>query len=201
MTIPPTPVPPAPDVVGPASAAPTASSPRPTWWRRNLLALVAVAVLLPATAAVIGWQGWRQFFAFDARPVTPVLVAPDDTVDLVGATWGPIRGGELDDLAGLDVPPGATVIAVAVPVDAPDGVACDAPVLTEQATGRSWTPVRGEIGLDYSPDEPASCLASDTGSYELIVPFVVPDDVEGPFWVDVRPSGSAGAFVRFPLEP
>lgn len=194
MTIPPVPT-------TPDTAASPEPAPRPSWWRRNLLALVAVAVLLPLTAVVIGGQGWRQFFAFDARPVTPVVVQPDDTVDLAGATWGPIRGGEIDDLSGLDVPAGATIIAVAVPVDAPDGVACDSPVLTQQSTGRSWTPVRGEIGLDYSPEEPASCLLSDEGSYELIVPFVVPDDVEGPFWVDVRPSGSDGAFVRFPLEP
>ncbi|QNA93652.1 hypothetical protein [Microbacterium sp. Se63.02b] len=157
---------------------------------------------LPATAVAVGWQEWYQYFGFAARAVTPVVVAEGETTDLAGAGWGPVRGGEIEELSGLDVPPDTRLIAVGVPVD-PDaeGIGCDTPTLVEQSTGREWSPVRAEIGLDWSADEPETCLSEQDGAYELIVPFVVPDEVEGPFWVDVRPYDAGGSFVRFEFEP
>jgi hypothetical protein len=198
MTIPLPPVPPAPREDAEAAAVPAKPL---SWWRRNTLALVALVLLLPATAIAVGWQEWYQFFGFGARAVTPVVVAEDETTDLAGATWGPVRGGEIEDLSGLDVPEDTRLIAVGVPVDTGEGVACETPTLVEQSTGREWSPVRAEIGLESSAEEPELCLGSQTGSYELIVPFVVPEDVEGPFWVDVRPYDAGGSFVRFEFEP
>jgi hypothetical protein len=203
MTIPPPLFPPAPDTPDTPDAAAhrTTSPPRPNWWRRNALALVALAVLAPATAVAVGWQEWYQYFGFGARAVTAVEVADDDTAELVGATWGPVRGGEIDDVSGLDVPEDTRLIAVAVPVDASTaGIACETPKLVEQSTGREWRPVRLEIGLPWSADEPETCLSEEAGAYELIVPFVVPDDVDGPFWVDVRPYDAGGSFLRFSFE-
>jgi len=199
MTIPLPPVPPAPR----EDPAVTDAPPKPpSWWRRNTLALVALVLLLPATAIAVGWQEWYQYFGFGARAVAPVVVPEDETTDLAGAGWGPVRGGEIEDLSGLDVPDGTRLIAVGVPVKAgAEGVACETPTLVEQSTGREWSPVRAEIGLESSPDEPELCLRSQTGSYELIVPFVVPEEVEGPFWVDVRPYDAGGSFVRFEFEP
>lgn len=199
MTIPPPLFPPAPQEDPAAAAVPTK---RDSWWRRNTVALIALALLVPATAAAVGWQEWYQYFGFGARAVTPVVVPEDETTDLAGAAWGPIRGGEIDDVSGLDVPEKTRLIAVAVPVDPEsEGVGCEAPVLVEQSTGREWSPVRAEIGLDWSADEPETCLSEQASPYELIVPFVVPADVEGPFWVDIRPYRAGGSFVRFEFEP
>ncbi|KJQ56126.1 hypothetical protein RS85_00011 [Microbacterium sp. SA39] len=154
------------------------------------------------TVGGVGWHEWHQYFGFGALPFQPVVVEDDDSIELAGAEWGPLRGGELDDLSGLDLPDGATVIAVGIPVDAgTEGVSCQAPVLVDQKTGREWRTARSEIGLLYDPDEPESCVKIDKGEYELIVPFVVPDDVEGPFWVDVWPQKAGGSFLRFSLEP
>lgn len=199
MTIPLPPLPPAPQEEREAADA---RPKRPSWWRRNTLALVALALLLPATAVAVGWQEWYQYFGFGARAVTPVVVPEGETTDLAGAAWGPVRGGEIEDVSGLDVPEHTRLIAVAVPVDAgSEGIGCEAPMLVEQSTGREWSPVRAEVGLDWSADEPETCLSEQAGAYELIVPFVVPDDVEGPFWVDVRPYKAGGSFVRFEFEP
>ncbi|HWK78535.1 MULTISPECIES: hypothetical protein [unclassified Microbacterium] len=196
MTIPPLPPSPA------RSETPAAAAKAPSWWRRNAVALIGVAVLVPMTAAAIGWQEWYQYFGFGARAVTAIAVAEDDTVDFVGATWGPIRGGEIDDLTGLDVPDGTRLLAAAIPVQAStEGIGCETPKLVEQSTGRIWTPTRLEIGLLSDPDEPETCLSAEAGDYELIVPFVVPDDAEGPFWVDVRPYDAGGSFLRFSFEP
>ena len=192
MTIP---VPPAPPTPQPEPVPPL------SWWRRNRMALIALAILVPGTAAGIGWHEWHQYYGFDARPFQPIVVEEEGTADLVGATWGPIRGGELDDVTGLDVPSGATVIAVGIPVAAgADGVTCAGPVLVDQATGREWRTARSEIGLLSDSAEPEFCLKSQKGDYELILPFVVPDDVDGPFWVDVWPQDAGGSFLRFTLE-
>lgn len=199
MTIPPPPPPPVPPEEPTTVDAPVKP---PSWWRRNTLALVALAVLLPATAVAVGWQEWYQYFGFGARAVTAVVVPEDETTDLAGAAWGPVRGGEIEDVSGLDVPPHTRLIAVALPVDpGTEGIGCETPMLVEQSTGREWSPVRAEIGLDWSADEPETCLSDQADAYELIVPFVVPDDVEGPFWVDVRPYAGGGSFVRFEFEP
>jgi hypothetical protein len=195
MTIP---VPPAP----PAPSAPVSEPAKPaSWWRSNRLALIALAVLAPATVLGVGWHEWYQYYGYGARPYIPVAVDDDESAELAGATWGPVRGGELDDITGLDVPAGATVIAVGVPVD-PEakGVGCMSPVLVDQQTGREWKSARSEIGLLSHPDEPEICVSDTAAPYELILPFVVPDDVEGPFWVDIAPYNAGGSFVRFSLE-
>lgn len=174
----------------------------PSWWRRNALALVALAVFVPATVLAIGWQGWHEFYGYGTRPYQPILVEEGEA-EFVGATFGPVRSGEIDDLSGLDVPEGATLLAAAVPVDAgSEGVSCEV-VLVHQATGREWMSARTEIGLLSDVDEPERCNTADTGRYEVIVPFVLPDDVDGPFWLDVRSPGdeSAGSFLRFPIDP
>lgn len=199
MTIPPPLVPPAPQEQPPAADP---SPKRPSWWRRNALALVALALLLPATAVAVGWQEWYQYFGFGARETTAVVVSAEETTDLADAEWGPVRGGEIEDVSGLDVPKDTRLIAVAVPVDpGSKGIGCETPTLVEQSTGREWSPVRAEIGLPWSADEPETCLSEQAGAYELIVPFVIPEDVEGPFWVDVRPYTGGGSFVRFEFEP
>lgn len=192
-------IPPLPPVHDEEPAAPAKA---PSWWRRNLVSLIALTAILPVTAAVIGWQEWYQYFGFGTRAVTAVEVADGETADLAGAIWGPIRGGEITDLSGLDVPDGTRLIAAGIPVDAStEGIGCGAPTLVEASTGREWRPVRSEIGLLSDPDEPEQCLSAEPGEYELIVPFVIPVDAEGPFWVDVMPYDAGGSFVRFSFEP
>ncbi|WP_217180765.1 hypothetical protein [Streptomyces sp. AC495_CC817] len=197
MTIPDPLVPPSPETAPPATPHSA-----PSWWRRNRLGLVAVAVLLPATVFAVGWQNWHLIYDFGARPVDPIVVADGDSAELGGGTFGPVRSAVIEDLSGLDVPEGAKVIAAAVPVDAgADGVSCRRPTLTHQASGRQWELKRAEIGVPDNEDEPELCFTDELGSYELIAPFVVPDDVEGPFWLDVWPSESGGTFLRFPIDP
>lgn len=197
MTIPPPPIP----VTPPEPAAPAALA-RRSWWRSNLLALVALVVLVPATALGIGGYEWHQFYGFGARPYVPVQVEATHTAKLAGATWGPIRSVEVKDLSGLDVPSGTRLIAAAIPVDAGStGVTCARPTLTHQESGREWNLVRSEIGVETNLDEPEFCSPADTGKYELIAPFLIPDDVEGPFWVDVWPQDAGGSFLRFEIDP
>lgn len=173
------------------------------WWRRNAAALGILAVLVPATVLTIGWREWHEVYDNAGRRTFAIEVPVDGTTELAGATWGPVRSGALEDLSGLDAPAGTRVIAAAIMVspDGHDPVACMRPVLVEQSTGRQWNEMRIELGFDYNPDEPTACVSDATEPYEIFVPFVVPDDAEGPFWVDVAPLGVGSTFVRFAIEP
>ncbi|MDT0158168.1 hypothetical protein Q9R19_11080 [Microbacterium sp. ARD32] len=182
---------------------------RPGWWRTNRLALIALVVLIPAVAVGVGWNEWHFYYGYGFRKVTAVQVPDEKSVHLAGAEWGPIRNGEITRTEGLNLPEGTRLLAAIVPV-APDGeaVSCDPPMLVQQSTGREWTPVRSEVGLAYDSNEPDKCIRSladedDPASaqpYSLTAGFIVPDDVEGPFWLEIAPSGD-GRFVRFSIDP
>lgn len=196
----------------PADAAdrtPLASHSRPGWWRTNRLALISLIVLVPLVSVGMLWNEAYAWFGYGVRKVTAVQVPADGTVVLDGATWGPIHSGVVVDTTGLDIPEGTHMLAAIIPVE-PHGeaVQCNPPTLIQQSTGREWTQVRYEIGMPYSSDEPSKCIAdladeddpTSARPYAITVGFVVPDDVDGPFWVDVDPLGDA-TFVRFSIDP
>lgn len=174
------------------------------WWRRNAVALVALAVLVPATAVAIGWREWTAAYEGGLQRSRPIMAGDDGTVQLDGAVFGPVKSGIFTEDDDLPVPDGAIVVAVKIPVDNTDAaepVGCSAPVLVEQSTGRQWSEMSLDLGLPYDPDAPAFCDTTQEGSYEMLVPFIVPEDAEGSFWVDVAPYDSAPSFARFSISP
>ena len=179
----------------------------PGWWRRNALALVAVAVLLPATVLGTAWWEWKYAYPDSGMPLWAIEPGSSGTVDLKGATWGPAKARVITDTSGFDMPENATLIAVTVKVTphGDKGPHCWAPELVQQSTGRVWLSVRGELGLLWSSDEPEDCVPTLAGEkaepYKLVLPYVVPDDAEGPFWVDIDPGQAGSRFVRFSVDP
>ncbi|SDM16136.1 hypothetical protein [Microbacterium azadirachtae] len=177
------------------------------WWRSNLLSLGVLAVLLPATVLGIGWWKWDHAFPGSGQPVWAVEPGKSGTVELQGATWGPVRSKEVADTSGLDMPPNAKLILVGVPVDptGDKGPGCWSPKLVQKSTGRVWLSARTELGLLWNDDEPEDCVPTLEGEkaerYELVLPYVVPDDVEGPFWVDLEPLSAKSKYVRFSIDP
>jgi len=179
------------------------------WWRRNALALGALAVLLPATIGGIGWWEWKYAYPDSSQPVWAVEPGKSGTTELQGATWGPVQAKEITDPEGLDMPKGAKLILVGVLVTPTSTKApgCEDPVLVQKSTGHRWQSARTELGLSWNKDEPETCITSpEEGAqkvepYKLILPYVVPADVEGPFSVDVRPRLAGARFVRFTVDP
>lgn len=172
------------------------------WWRRNTAALIALGVLVPVSAVAIGWEGWQDYHLH--RNTIPIDVEAGESVDLLETTWGPIRASEIADVTGLDAPSGAKVIAAAIPVDPHgDRPGCTAPTLVQQSTGIRWAQARGELGVGYSADEPTTCVTLEDAEqpYQLIVPFVVPSDAEGPFWIEVAPLDAEPSVIRFEVDP
>ena len=189
--------------------APRAAVERAGWWRTNRLPLLALLVLVPVVGIGVGWNEWHYAYGYGARKVNAVVAADKGTIELNGATWGPVRSGEIPDASDIDMPEGTRLLAAVIPVE-PDAaaIACAAPVLVQQSTGREWTPMRSEIGIPFNDEEPSTCISDladedDPNSampYSMVVAFVVPDDVEGPFWVEVDPVGD-DRFVRFSIDP
>lgn len=171
------------------------------WWRRNTVPLIALAVLAPVTAGVIGWNEWQEYF--QGRSTSAVAPETEDgTVELAGATWGPIRGQYLENVEGLTLPDGTEVVVAVIPV-APgeDPPSCLAPTLIEQSSGREWSEGRFDLGVSSNPDEPTICDSTATEPYELLLPYIVPKDAEGPFWVNIAPAAVAPQMVQFSIDP
>lgn len=179
------------------------------WWRRNRLALIALAVLIPVATATLVGVAWSRYYLY--QPTIPMDVDQGETAELADATWGPVRAVDVTDAEELTAPSDARVIAVAVPVD-PHGESpsCFSPVLVEQDTGRRWEEMTTELGIPYSAEEPTNCTKpeddenGDPGPvvpYEIIVGYIVPADAEGPFWVEVAEINSYPSFIRFSVEP
>ncbi|MFE6997047.1 hypothetical protein ACFVAE_13865 [Microbacterium sp. NPDC057659] len=190
------------------------------WWRINAIPLALLVVVAPAAALGILWS--ESTIVRDQSPIdsTPVVVTKGKTTELADTTWGPIRSGVIVDTEGLTPPPHTKVIAVAIPVDTDVSlpVRCESPQLVQQSTGRQWNEMSYELGLDYSSTENRECAFEATGPYEMINVFAVPEDVDGPFWVDVRLTGAGSTsdgsyeargpgsegsdeFVRFVIDP
>jgi len=177
------------------------------WWRSNALALGAVAVLLPAALGGTAWWEWKYVYPDSGRPLWAVVPDDSGTVQLEGAEWGPVRAKTITDTSGLDMPDDATLIGVTVQVNplGEKGPTCFAPELVEQATGRSWLPVRGKLGLVWDQEEPEACVPTLEGEtaepYQLVLPYVVPADAKGPYWIEIEPDYAESRFLRFSVEP
>lgn len=194
----------APPLAAPLTAPiDAATAPAPAahgWWRRNALALGTIAVLLPVTTGIIGWHEWWGYFS--GRAVIAIDPAANGTVTHADTVWGPVKSAIATKLDGLDIPPDTQLVIVEVPVD-PQGDAgakCMEPQLVEQSTGRRWPQTRAEIGLGSSFEEPTNCSADLIDPYSIFVPFVVPADASGPYWVEIE-TFTNPEFVRFTVDP
>ncbi len=170
--------------------------PRRGWWRRNTAALIALALLVPASAAVVGLQEWTTGrTAFDAPPAA--VVSTGDVVESEGARFGPAT---IADAPEVEAPPGTRAMMATVSVaPGPGPTVCSIFSLRERAGGeRRWAPVSDpawQLPAGTSTACPSDSVADDVRVAAL---FVVPDDA-GPFGLDVA-VGDDGHTVRFDLD-
>lgn len=164
------------------------------WARCNRWFLIALVVLLPLTVGLIGFREWSA--SFGSSPVIPRAVAAGETVG--GATWGEATLEEMPMTEG-EAPEGARAALLRIQVDpSGDPIECGSPVLHETAgLQRSWDLTRSAGELPDGLEEELRCPEGSTAAFELVVPFILPADAEGPFSIDVEVPELSPQFLRF----
>lgn len=169
------------------------------WWRRNALALGAVAILLPATVLIpmgVEWWRWSQ-----ADPVFPTTATAGESIDWAGASWGPATAVDETGAFAADAPAGTRVLVIEIPVDpAAETPGCTTPVLRELGgAGREWGAATTEV--DWRYEQPSSCETGSEAPFTLEVPYLVPDDARGPFGVELTVPNELPGFLRLEVIP
>lgn len=167
------------------------------WWRANAVALGAIVVLVPATYAALTWNEWSS--VLQNSPSRAVVLEPGDQIDYAGATIGP-ASAEFTRLP--DMPAGTRVVTVTMHVDPGDPpLKCGTPQLHEVGgRQRQWN-ARNDLGREWDPDLQTLCSSEATGPYDLVLDYLIPDDVSGPFTVELSATSEWPEFVSAVIEP
>ncbi|HYP73305.1 MAG TPA: hypothetical protein VEP72_04395 [Microbacterium sp.] len=147
------------------------------WWRRNAIALVVLAALVPA--------GW---FAFDTIEFGVVRnptqsVEASKTAHVEGAVFGVVRMTplEVDDVA---APTGSKPVLVTIPVHRRSGEPyCMGVTVTETATGRTWRSASGVLTWTPGDGQQETCTSGSEPRFDLVAPVLLAGDAVGPFVV------------------
>lgn len=161
-----------------------------TWWRRQRIPLLALAV---AALAVVGVQVWFTVSPALTRTAQTTQVVESDA-EIAGQTirMASVRWDE------FDAPSGSRTLSVRLGSDGgADAAACGPFVLTEPSSDRSWQESTSILDVPYDDGE-RSCVA-ESAPYDILTVFLVPDDADGPFFFDIR--GPDKMTARFVIEP
>jgi len=167
-----------------------------SWLRRNAVALVAVAVLLPGTAAAVSLNAWQDLLA-----TTTTTVAPGETARLGAADVGDARARFDSGVEGI--PRGTRVVAARIDIH-PRGeeFTCFVPTLREiGGAGREWNDSTMSLDRPYDAERATYCDADEKAPYTLEIDYLVPDDAEGPFVLELSSSSAFGEELLLVVEP
>lgn len=160
-----------------------------SWWRTQRRALVAAAA---AAVAVVGVQIWFQVLpTLDAE--TPAPIVAEGPVELGGhrLELGSTRWDE------FDAPTGSRTLSIRLRAHSdPDAAGCAPFTLSEAGGDRVWLDAGSDLDIDS--DDERYCQ-EDSASYRILAVFLLPDDAEGPFRLDV-PVGDDHESIRFRID-
>lgn len=159
-------------------------STRTSWWRRNLVALIAVVVL--GTGAVLfafayDWQSYQN-----ANPTQPVDIARGGSGELAGGTFSigalEVLPGDTDDGRRHGITPGTDVVVLDLDItprpdgDPDDYVLCEIRLRAPSPAGeREWWPQTFNPTTYPEPEaEGYGCDVAGGDPYRLRQYFVVP---------------------------
>ena len=195
--------------------APVSPAPPRGWWRRNLLALLVLVAVVPATVYVVLAL---PVFEILGREPEPTMVADGATADAAGYRWELLDSAEFagtgrDGAAANSIPVGTSLVAAlvqATPVGrvGKDPVSCQATLSDRGSRSgeRTWAPLIDVAQYDYrlGSDTTTLCDPSSGEPFVLEVVFLAPAGTYDGATVDVALSGSGmslrgGTVLRFPL--
>lgn len=159
------------------------------WWRRQRRALIALAI---AAVAMLGATVWLDILP-SIRPTDRVIEA-ESTVDIAGQTLT-LGATEWDE---FETPEGTRALSVRLTSSGgSDADYCGQTALTEIDSARTWLSSRDDLVVPS--DEGENSCAAEPASYRILLTFLVPDDADGPFLLDIE--GSANDLARFRIDP
>ncbi|HEY8589740.1 MAG TPA: hypothetical protein VIL55_09345 [Naasia sp.] len=186
------------------------------WWRRNLLPLLVLAAVLPATVYVVLGLPVLEILG---REPTPTVVPAGDSAEAAGYEWTVLDSAEFVGTGGGDgdganaIPLGTSIVAALVQATPLDG-ASDVPVtcqatLTDRGSRvgeRTWAPLVDLDQYDYvlGADTTTLCDPATGEPFVLEVVFLTPTGTYEGATVDIALSASGltlrdGTLLRFPL--
>jgi len=181
-----------------------------TWLRRNWIALVAVAVLAPATVGITFATQWTEYFG--GRASAPTSVGAGDTAEFARADWSLTSSRRISGTSaeGLEIglPAGSDLVVVTVrvspepPADGDETPGCL--VRLEEFDGTSVTRSWGDATLDpisYTAAEGTHsyCASDAVGPYTLESVFVVASDAGDELALSVTVATELPRYLSFRL--
>lgn len=160
-----------------------------SWWRRQRAAFIALGAAVVAVAGVHLW--------LDALPTVRegdvTIVAAGASSEIAGQRLS-LESTAWDE---FDAPAGMRTLSILLSASGDEEASiCGSTRLTEPSTDRVWLDGRSLLDVPRERGEP-SCTV-ESGPYDVLAVFVVPDDAAGPFELDVPGSGET---ARFLIEP
>lgn len=172
------------------------------WWRRNGIPLAAIVAIV-AGVVIIGGDHVRRENALSGG-IHPVVATADGVVELAGAKFSAATTDITLRFGSPSPPPeGTKVVTATVRVDTGSNRAtCGTPVLREaEGAGREWADASDALGIPYASDEYRFCAPDFPRWFTLTARYVVPEDADGPFFVDVPVVEAGFEFARLPVSP
>lgn len=159
-----------------------------SWWRRQRVALTALIV---AAAAVVAVHVWLDVLpASTGDPST--VEAEDGSAEIAGQTLSveSARWGE------FEAPEGSRTLSIRIDSrGGPQATTCGLFTLAEAEGDRVWSNARSVLDVPFDAGE--SYCQEASGPYALLAVFLLPDDADGPFVLEVPGDGE---IARFPVE-
>ncbi len=159
-----------------------------SWWHRQRVALIA---LLVAVVAVVGVHVW-----FDVLPAstddTAMIDARNGSAEIAGQSLA-LDSARWDE---FDAPAGSRTLSIRVESGGgSDATACGLFTLAEAEGARVWSNARSVLDVPFDAGE--SFCQEESGPYVILAVFLLPDDAEGPFVLEIPGDGEV---ARFPVE-
>lgn len=164
-----------------------------SWFRTQRTALIAVAI---AAVAVVGASVWLDVLPNVRQPDRVIDAGP--TADSRAVISGQELALGLAEWGEFDAPEGSRTLSVRLTASGgPDAASCGTSTLTEQSSSRTW--VSSRDGLDLPTGLDATSCVAEPASYRILLIFVLPDDADGPFVLDIE--GDDSDVARFTVAP
>ena len=159
-----------------------------SWWRQQRVALIALVV---AAVAVVGVHVWFDVLPGSEDP--PIIVSQDGSADIAGQTLT-LDSARWDE---FEAPAGSRTLSIRIESDGvADATTCGIFTLVETQGDRVWRNARSALDVPYDAGE-SNCQEA-SGPYVILAVFLLPDDAEGPFLLDIPGDGE---IARFAVEP